>query len=114
MYRQTVNRIVALYREALESSLIERTVSYGPVRDSPRHGVGVRQPTEEGHDLAVGLRPDGEVPMVGQDTVGEDGDGVPLVGFEQDPLEGLEVGVLGEEVHPADRSVQDVVDQPDG
>ena len=39
---------------------------------------------------------------------------MPLVGFDQDPLERLEVGVLAEEVHPADRSVQDVVDQPAG
>jgi hypothetical protein len=76
--------------------------------------MGVRQPTEEGRDLNVCLRPHGEVPVVGQDAVGQDADRVPLVSFDHDPLERLEVGVLAEEVHPAARSVQDMVYQPAG
>src|SRR5271166_6129438 len=50
------------------------TVSDGPVRDSPTHRVCVCvcQPTEEGRHLAVCVRPDGEVPVVGQDAIGQE------------------------------------------
>ena len=72
------------------------------------------QPTEEGRHLAVCVRPDGEVPVVGQDAVGQDADRVPLVRLDHDPLERLEVGVLAEEVHLADRSVQHMVHLPAG
>jgi hypothetical protein len=70
----------------------------------------VRQPAEEVGDLAVGLGPDDEVPVVGQDAVGEDADGVPPMRLDDDLLIRLEVGVLVEEADPADRPVQDVVD----
>ena len=60
---------VALHREALEPSLIQMTVPDGPVRDPPTHRMRVCQPTEEGRHLAVCVRPDGEVPVVGQDAV---------------------------------------------
>ena len=35
-----------------------------------------------------------------------------LVRLDHDPLKRLEVGVLAKEVHPADRSVQDMVHLP--
>src|SRR5208283_5465860 len=70
---------VALHREALEPSPIQMTVPDGPVRDPPTHRMRVCQPTEEGRHLAVCIRPDGEVPVVGQDAVGQDADRVPLV-----------------------------------
>ena len=37
------------------------------------------QPAEEGRDWAVGLRPDDEGPVVGQEAGGQDADGMPLV-----------------------------------
>jgi len=52
--------------------------------------------------------------IVGQDAVGQDTDRVPLVRLDHDPLERLEVGVLAEEVHLADRSVQHMVHLPAG
>ena len=70
---------VALHREALEPSLIRMTVPDGPVRDPPTHRMRVCQPTEEGRHQAVCVQPDGEVPVVGQDAVGQDVDRVPLV-----------------------------------
>src|SRR5271157_5061226 len=95
---------VALHREALESSLIKMSVTHGPMRDPPAHCMRVRQPTEESRDLAVCLRPDNKVPMVRQDTVGQDADRVSLVRLDHDPLKRLEVGVLGKEVLlPTDR-----------
>ena len=105
---------VALHREALEPSLIQMTVPDGPVRDPPTHHMHVCQPTEEGRHLAVCVRPDGEPPVVGQDAEGQDADRVPLVRFDHDPLERLEVGVLAEEVHLVDRSVQHMVHLPAG
>jgi len=53
-------------------------------------------------------------PFVGQDAVGEDADRAPLVRLDPDPLERPEVGVLAEEVHLADRSVQHMVHLPAG
>ena len=53
---------VALHRESLESSLIQMSVTHGPMHDPPGHRMRVPQPTEESRDLAVGLRPDNKVP----------------------------------------------------
>ncbi len=106
--------VVALHREVLEPSLIQMTVPDGPVRDPPTHRMRVCQLTQEGRHLAVCVRPDGEVSVVGQDAVGQDADRVPLVRLDHDPLERLEVGVLAEEVPLADRSVQHMVHLPAG
>jgi hypothetical protein len=84
------------------------------MRDPPAHRVGVRQPAEEGGHFPIGLRPDDEVPVVGQDAVRQDADRVPPVRLEQDAMERLEVGVLAEQAHPAHRAVQHVVDLPAG
>jgi hypothetical protein len=46
--------------------------------------------------------------------VGQDADRVPLMRLDHDPLERLEVGVLAEEVHLADRSVLHMVHLPAG
>ncbi len=86
--------VVALDREALESPLIQMPVSYGPMRDPPTHGVRVRQPTEEVRDLTVGLRPDDEVPVVGQDAVRQDANRMSLMRLDHDALKRLEVGIL--------------------
>jgi len=68
------------------SSLTKKPVIHGPMRDPPAHHMRVRQPTEEGRDLAVCLRPDNKVPMVRQDTVGWDADRVSLVRLDHDPV----------------------------
>ena len=104
--------VVTLYRETLESSLIEVPVSHRPVRDAPAHRVRVREPPKKVRQLTVLLRPDDKVPMVGQNTIRQDTNGLPLVRLNHDALERLEVGVLAEHMHPADRSVQDVINKP--
>ena len=71
----------------------------------------VRQPPEKVRQLAIMLRPDNEVPMIGHNTVRQDADGLPLVRLNHDALERLEIGVLAEHMHPPDRSVQDVVNE---
>ena len=62
-----------------------------------------------GH-LTVRLGPDHEVPVVGQDAVGQNADRVSLMRLDHHALKRLEVAIRVKEVHPADRSVQHVVD----
>jgi len=50
--------------------------------------------------------------MVGQDTISQDADWLPLVCLDHDALERLKVILLSEHVHLPGRSVQDVIDQP--
>ena len=61
--------------------------------DPPTHRVGVGEPTKESRHLTVGLRPDDEVPMIGQDAVGEDSNRVTL-GASIMRRKRLEVGIL--------------------
>jgi hypothetical protein len=102
---------IALNREALESTLIDRTISHCPMRDPPAHRVRVGQPTEECGDLVVGLRPNGKMPMIRQYAVRQYADRVTLIAFDHDPLERLEVRIPAEEPHPANGSVPYMVDQ---
>jgi len=64
------------------------------MRDTPAHRMRVRQPTDEGSDLAVYLRPDNKVPMGRHDTGGQDTERVSLVRLDHDPPERLAVGDL--------------------
>jgi len=41
-------------------------------------------------------------------------DALPLVRLDHDALERLKVGLFAEDMHPADRSVKDVVKKPPG
>src|SRR5437764_13387718 len=72
--------------------------------------MGVCQPTEEGRHLTVLFGPDHEVPVVGEDAVGQHADRVTSVRLDDDALKRREVVLRAEQVHPADRSVQDMVD----
>jgi hypothetical protein len=54
---QRQQMVVALYRETFEPALIEVPVPDRPVRNSPAHGVRVREPTEIVRQLTVLLRP---------------------------------------------------------
>jgi hypothetical protein len=101
--------VVTLNRQTLEAPLIGMTESYRPMRNSPAHGVGVRQPPKKVRQLTVVLRPGNKVPMVRQGTIRQDTDRLPLVRLKHDSLERLEIGVLAEHTHPPDRSVQDVI-----
>ncbi len=71
--------VVTLYREALESSLIERSVAHSTMRNAPAHCMRVREPPKKVRQLTVLLQPDDEVPMIGQDTIRQDADWLPLV-----------------------------------
>jgi hypothetical protein len=51
--------------------------------------MGVRQPAEVIRDLAVGPRPDDEVPVIREDTVRQDPQGMPAMGLDSDPAESL-------------------------
>ena len=71
--------------------------------------MGVRQPAEVIRDLAVGPRPDDEVPVIRQDTVRQDPQGMPAMGLDGDPAESLELLVRAKQAHPAHGAVEDVV-----
>ena len=86
--------VVALHRGALESALIEMPVPHRSVCDPPPHRMGLCEPTNESRHLIVSLRPDGEVPMIRRDAVGEDTDRVTLVRLDHDAVKRTEVGVL--------------------
>jgi hypothetical protein len=94
--------VVTLYRETLESSLIQVPVPHRPVRNAPAYGVGVREPPKKVRQLAVLLRPDNKVSMVGQNTIRQDTNWLPLVRLNHDALERLKVGLLAEHMHPPD------------
>ncbi len=66
----------ALDGEGFEAALVEVAVADGAVGDAPAHGVGVGEPAEEVGDLGVGGGADDEVPVVGHEGVGEDGERV--------------------------------------
>ncbi len=104
--------IVALNGKTLETPLIEVSITHGPVRNAPTYCVRVRQPSEEIRHLTVLFRPDNKVPVIRQNTIGQDADGLPMVRLHHHPLERLEVGLLAKHMHPPDRSVQDVINLP--
>jgi hypothetical protein len=95
--------IVALNRKTLETPLIEVSITHGPVRNAPPYCVRVRQPPEEIRQLTVLFRPDNKVPVIRQNTIGRNADGLPMVRIHYHPLERLEVGILAKHVHPTDR-----------
>ena len=80
-------------------------VADGVAGNAPAHGVGVRQPAEEGGQFSLLARPDDEMPVIGHDAPGEDSDGMPLLRFGQHSFEGKKILILREELHPADGSV---------
>src|SRR5450432_17948 len=106
--------IVLLDGEAFESALIEMAITDGVMRHPPAHGVSVGEPAEEVGDLVIVRGVDDEMPVAGQDAVGENADWMALVGLEDDALEGLEIVVVAEEFHATDRAVEDVIDQAAG
>ncbi len=103
--------VVTLHRETLEPSLIEVPVPHGSVRNAPAHRVRVSTLPEEACQLTILLRPDNKVPVIGQNTIRQDTQRLPLVRLDHDPLERLKVSLLSEHMHPADRSVKDVINQ---
>ena len=74
MYRKTVNRWSPLCTgKLLNRDTDDRIRRSGARLSNTSHVcVCVCQPTEEGRHLAVCVRPDGEVPVVGQDAIGQE------------------------------------------
>jgi hypothetical protein len=86
------------------------TIPHGPACDPPPHCVRARQPPETGDHLAIGLGPDHEKPVVGQDAAGQYADRMTLMRLDNDPLERHEAGVFSKETHLADRAVQKMIE----
>ena len=62
----------------------------------------MREAPEKVRQLTVRLRPDYEVPVVGQNTIRQDTNGLPLVRLGHDALERFKIGLLAERMHPTD------------
>lgn len=101
---------VRLNGEALEAALINvarpRSVVVGVVA----HGVRGRDPAEKLAHLAIPVRPQHQVPMVGHELVAEQLDFVPFQPFGQNSLEGREVFLLVKYRGPAIAPVQGMVE----
>jgi hypothetical protein len=97
--QQGQQMLVTLHREALEPPLIDGPVTHGAMRNAPAYCVGVSKPPKKVGQLTVLLRPDNKVPVIGQDTISQDADWLPLVRLDQDALECLKVTLLSEHVH---------------
>jgi hypothetical protein len=67
-----------------------------------------RELLHESPEVAVMFGPQHEVPMVGQQAIGEDPHAAAFQRLFQDLLERLEVGVLQEQPHPSHATVQNV------
>jgi hypothetical protein len=63
-------------------------------------------------NLAIGLRPNHEMPVVGQDALGQDADRMTLMRLDHDALKRLEAGVSAEEPHPTDIAFQNLIKLP--
>ena len=64
--------------------------------------MSMRKASEKIRHLTVRRRPNNEVPVVRQNTIRQDTNGLPLVRLDHDALERLKIGLLAEHMHPAD------------
>ena len=103
--------VVAGDRERLEAALINVAHAGGAVMGVEPLRMRDRQPAKELRNLLVptAAGPDDEMPVVAHQHVGQNPQGDPLVGFEQNLLEGGEIGVLLEQPQPPVRSIEHVV-----
>lgn len=105
---------VALDGKGFIATLIDVALAHGLEVPLPAAGVGDGQPLHEGGQVAVGLGPEGHVPVVGHQAVGEDAHGAQGLHLGHDSLEGGVVGGLFEQGHPAHATVEHVVNIPAG
>ncbi len=105
---------ILLDRETFESALIQMAVPDGRVRVFPTLGVRQRQPLHERGQLAVLLRPEDQVPMIGHNAPVENADGHSAMRKEQHTFEREEIIVFFEQPQAAVGSIQDVIDQSAG
>src|SRR5438132_7809003 len=80
----------------------------------PELGMGHRQPAHPFREVAVPARPYDQMPMIGQETIGQEPHGQPVEGGTQDALKGGIVFWLLKDPGAAHRSVEDMVDKPTG
>jgi hypothetical protein len=86
--------IVLLDRKALEAALVERTGAAAVVVGVPPHGMRQGQPVQEVGQLAVLLRPQDEVEVVGHEAIGQQARGCRVLSLAQDALKGGVVAVF--------------------
>jgi hypothetical protein len=100
---------VGLDRKRFESSLVDRAGAGGISMGVPTLRVGHGEPTHGFRQLAVGPRPEQQVPVIGHDAVAQQTRPGALDGLLQDALERLVVGRAIEERHPPHASIEHVI-----
>ncbi len=106
--------LVALHGERLETPLVKMVGPRVMIVCVPAHGVRVREPADEGGQLAVGPRPQHHVPMIGHQAVGQQTDRAALPGLGHHGFECFIVPRFLEQRQTGYRPIQDVVDQAAG
>ncbi len=71
--------------------------------------VSERKPAKKLGHLAVFLRPEDHVPVIGHDAVAEDAHGDAVEGFEEGALEGFVVVGFGEDARAGVGAIEDVI-----
>ncbi len=105
---------VLLDRETFEAPLIERAGSGGFVVGVPALRVSDGEEAHEFAEVAVFLRPEDEVPVIGHQTEADDSNRQAFVRLLDDAQHGGVVAVAVEKPFPTDGPVEDVVSQSSG
>ena len=102
---------VLLNWKALEPSLIQMPMPHSGVCVLPTLGVRERQPSHEGGQLAIFLRPQHQMKMIGHQAPGEDADRHALVCLGKHLFESDVILVLLEQPQSAIGAIEHVIDQ---
>jgi hypothetical protein len=97
-------------RKRLESALVKRARSLGVKMGVPALRVRNGKPAHQFGEFPVFFGPQHQMPMIGQDTIGQKTNGQSFEGFREDTNEGLEINGFGAERGPTDGAVQNVID----
>ena len=87
---------VLLNGEGLEAPLVERPGAAGVVVGVPAHGMRQGQPVQEVGQVAVVVRPEDEMEVVGHEAIGQQPHGPCILGLSEDAFKGGVVGVFVE------------------
>ena len=114
MVHYGIEILVAFQRKRLEAALIEIPIADAEIGPLPALSVHVGHPLHEAGEVAVVLRPEDKVPMIGHPAVGTDPHGGSAKGLLHHVLKRLVVLLRAELPHPADAAVENVKEHSSG
>ncbi len=75
----------------------------------PTLGVGHAEPAQELRKVAVGSRPQNQMPVIGNGAIGQQSHGPPVLRLPQYLFEGRKVGAFVKELAAADSPVENMI-----